>query len=211
MAGASAIVFGFAHFNYIDFTASMVPGWIPFEDLLGLGHRGGHLADGLALVSGVQGATGRRLRGGHDGVRSWCCCICRRVIAAPGPARRMDHARGLEHAHRRRAAREEIRHNRGVSEEEDSKPVEVPHTELAPATLRAVIESFVLREGTDYGAQDVSFERKVADVMRQLERREAVIVYDPGSDSVDIVVAAAGWLARAQLTGLLSSIAVYVV
>jgi hypothetical protein len=75
-----------------------------------------------------------------------------------------------------------------VNEEEESKPVEVPHAELAPETLRAVLESFVLREGTDYGAQDVSFERKVADVLRQIERREAVIVYDPGTDSVDIVV-----------------------
>jgi uncharacterized protein len=75
-----------------------------------------------------------------------------------------------------------------VSEEEDTKPVEVPHTELAPSTLRAVIESFVLREGTDYGVQDASLDRKVADVMRQLERREAVILYDPGTDSVDIVV-----------------------
>ena len=73
-----------------------------------------------------------------------------------------------------------------MSDEEISGPVEVPHTELPPATLRAVIESFVLREGTDYGERDVSFERKVADVMRQLERREAVIIYDPGSDSVDI-------------------------
>ena len=75
-----------------------------------------------------------------------------------------------------------------MSEEEESKPVEVPHGELAPATLRAVIESFVLREGTDYGSQDASLDRKVADVMHQLERREAVIVYDPVSDSVDIVV-----------------------
>jgi uncharacterized protein YheU (UPF0270 family) len=75
-----------------------------------------------------------------------------------------------------------------VSEQEDSKPVEVPHAELAPETLRAVIESFVLREGTDYGAQDATFERKVADVLRQLDRREAVIFYDPGSDSIDIVV-----------------------
>ncbi len=79
-----------------------------------------------------------------------------------------------------------------MSEEEDGKPVEIPHTELAPETLRAVVESFVLREGTDYGAQDVPFERKVADVMRQLARREAVIIYDPGSDSVDIVVPKAG-------------------
>jgi uncharacterized protein YheU (UPF0270 family) len=50
-----------------------------------------------------------------------------------------------------------------------------------------VVESFVLREGTDYGERDVSFDGKVADVMRQLERREAAIYYDPGSDSVDIV------------------------
>ena len=81
-----------------------------------------------------------------------------------------------------------------MSEEEDSKPVEIPHTELAPATLRAVIESFVLREGTDYGVQDATFDSKVADVLRQLERREAAIVYDPVSDSVDIVVRRPGLL-----------------
>lgn len=73
-----------------------------------------------------------------------------------------------------------------TQEEAPTGPVEVPHTELAPATLRAVVESFVLREGTDYGERDATFDGKVADVMRQLERREAVIVYDPVSDSVDI-------------------------
>ena len=31
--GVGAIVFGFAHFNYTDFTASMVPAWIPAERL----------------------------------------------------------------------------------------------------------------------------------------------------------------------------------
>ena len=70
----------------------------------------------------------------------------------------------------------------------DSAPVEVPHSELPPATLRAVIESFVLREGTDYGHSDATFDSKVADVVRQLDRREAAIMYDPVSDSVDIVV-----------------------
>ena len=74
--------------------------------------------------------------------------------------------------------------------EEDSNPVEVPYIELPPETLRAVVESFVLREGTDYGERDVSLESKVADVMRQLERREAVIVFDPVTESVAIVPAA---------------------
>jgi uncharacterized protein len=71
---------------------------------------------------------------------------------------------------------------------EAGPPVEVPHTELSPDALRGVVESFVLREGTDYGERDASFESKVADVMRQLARREAVIMYDPGTDSIDIVL-----------------------
>jgi uncharacterized protein YheU (UPF0270 family) len=62
----------------------------------------------------------------------------------------------------------------------------VPHAELSADALRG--ESFVLREGTDYGERDVSFESKVAQVMRQLERREAEIVFDPDSESIDIVV-----------------------
>jgi uncharacterized protein YheU (UPF0270 family) len=74
------------------------------------------------------------------------------------------------------------------SDEGAGPPVEVPHAELSADALRGVVESFVLREGTDYGERDVPFERKVADVMRQLERGEAVIVYDPGTDSIDILV-----------------------
>lgn len=70
---------------------------------------------------------------------------------------------------------------------EAPEPIEIPPRELPPETLRAVIEHFVLREGTDYGAQEASFERKVADVMRQLERREARILFDPASESVTLV------------------------
>ncbi len=67
-------------------------------------------------------------------------------------------------------------------------PVVIPYAELSPDALRSVVESFVLREGTDYGEKDFSLEQKVAHVMRQLERREAQIVFDPNSEGVDIVV-----------------------
>jgi uncharacterized protein YheU (UPF0270 family) len=67
-------------------------------------------------------------------------------------------------------------------------PVEVPHGELSPEALRGVVESFVLREGTDYGERDVAFETKVQQVLRQLERREARIMFDPVTESVDIVL-----------------------
>jgi hypothetical protein len=46
----------------------------------------------------------------------------------------------------------------------------------------------VLREGTDYGERDVPFETKVAQVLRQLERGEAQIMYDPETQGIAIVV-----------------------
>lgn len=55
LAGVSAIVFGCAHFNYIDFTAGMVPKWIPPNGVFWAWATGaGHLAAGIALVSGFQ-------------------------------------------------------------------------------------------------------------------------------------------------------------
>jgi uncharacterized protein len=75
-------------------------------------------------------------------------------------------------------------------DEESHAPVVVPHTELNAELLQAVIESFVLREGTDYGDREYSLADKVARVIRQLERREAHIIFDPRTDSIDIVRAA---------------------
>jgi uncharacterized protein len=75
-----------------------------------------------------------------------------------------------------------------MMEDEAPEPIEVPHTELPADLLRAVIESFVLREGTDYGERELSLEDKVAKVIAQLKRGEAKIVFDPESESVTIVV-----------------------
>lgn len=66
-------------------------------------------------------------------------------------------------------------------------PVAVPHTELSTEALRGVVEAYVLREGTDYGERDVPFETKVAQVMRQIERGEARIMFDPVTQGVAIV------------------------
>jgi len=49
------------------------------------------------------------------------------------------------------------------------EPIIVPYTELAPDVLHAVVESFVLREGTDYGEKEISLEAKVARVLAQLK------------------------------------------
>jgi uncharacterized protein YheU (UPF0270 family) len=55
-----------------------------------------------------------------------------------------------------------------------------------------VVESFVLREGTEYGEKDFSLDQKLAHVVRQLERGEAQIVFDPESETIDIVVVSKG-------------------
>lgn len=73
------------------------------------------------------------------------------------------------------------------SDEEDQTPVAIPHTELSPEALRGVVESFVLREGTEYGEREYTLEEKLVQVMQQLERGEAQIMFDPVSNSVAIV------------------------
>ena len=72
----------------------------------------------------------------------------------------------------------------------------VPYTELSEEALRGVLEAFVLREGTEYGERDFSLEQKVAQVIRQLRRGEAQIVFDPDSETIDIIVVPAKALAR---------------
>ncbi|HCF58432.1 MAG TPA: hypothetical protein DFS52_10620 [Myxococcales bacterium] len=70
--------------------------------------------------------------------------------------------------------------------------VEVPHRRLAAETLQKLIEEFVTRDGTDYGEQEASLERKVEDVRRQLERGEAVVLFDSESGSTHVSPKARG-------------------
>lgn len=75
-----------------------------------------------------------------------------------------------------------------ASDTEKAEPLVIPHGELSADALQGVIESFVLREGTEYGEHDYSLEQKVAHVLRQLERGEARVVFDADTETVHIVV-----------------------
>lgn len=66
--------------------------------------------------------------------------------------------------------------------------IDIPYPALSAEALRGVLESFVLREGTDYGGHEYSLEQKVAHVRAQLERGEARIVFDPHTATVDVVL-----------------------
>lgn len=72
---------------------------------------------------------------------------------------------------------------------ENQEPIAIPYRELSPEALRGVLESFVLREGTEYGEHDVSLDEKVAQVLLQLERGDAQVIFHAALESIDIVVA----------------------
>ena len=69
------------------------------------------------------------------------------------------------------------------------EPVQVPVDALSEELLRSVVESFVLREGTDYGTTELSLDEKVARLIGELRRGKARIMFDPQSESIGIVVA----------------------
>ncbi|GGW90844.1 YheU family protein [Alteromonas halophila] len=62
----------------------------------------------------------------------------------------------------------------------------IPLDALSPDTLQSIAESFVLREGTDYGEQEVAFATKVEQVIARLKSGDAVLVYSELHETVDI-------------------------
>ena len=52
--GLSAIIFGASHFAYADFTASMIPAWLPQRLALAYFTGAAHALAGLAIASGIQ-------------------------------------------------------------------------------------------------------------------------------------------------------------
>ncbi|MDO7083611.1 YheU family protein [Pseudocolwellia sp. AS88] len=63
----------------------------------------------------------------------------------------------------------------------------IPIQDINPDTLFSIIKEFVLREGTEYGAEDVSIEEKVEQVRKQLDLGTAVLVYSELHETVNII------------------------
>lgn len=71
--------------------------------------------------------------------------------------------------------------------EEDG--VDVPYEQVPPESLTELIKAFILREGTDYGAQEARLDTKVEQILNQLKRKEVKIVFDLASETFSIVSA----------------------
>lgn len=61
-AGLSALAFGATHFKYLEFVAALVPSWLPPNQIFWAFVTGfGHMAAGLALLSGIKTSLGATL------------------------------------------------------------------------------------------------------------------------------------------------------
>ena len=65
----------------------------------------------------------------------------------------------------------------------------IPYQSLPETTLMAVIEAYVLQEGTEYGLDDVNLADKIMQVKQQLFNKTAVLVFSELHQTVNIIPA----------------------
>lgn len=78
--GICPIIFGLSHFVYVDFTAAMVPGWIPAPLFWAWATGVGHLAAGLAILSNILARLAATLLAAMMG--SFVLLLCIPQVAA---------------------------------------------------------------------------------------------------------------------------------
>lgn len=67
--------------------------------------------------------------------------------------------------------------------------MKIDYQQLSAAALEGVLETFIQREGTDYGEYEISLELKRNQLLQQLRQKTAVLVFDEESESINIVTA----------------------
>ena len=63
----------------------------------------------------------------------------------------------------------------------------IPYQSLDSDTLNNLIESFILREGTDYGEAEVSLENKTQTVLEELKAGNVLILFSELEESVTLI------------------------
>ena len=69
----------------------------------------------------------------------------------------------------------------------EQPPILVKAEQISADAFEAIIDSFIMREGTDYGAEEMSHEAKVKRIRKQIDRGEVLITFDPNTESVSLV------------------------
>ncbi|MDX2465318.1 MAG: YheU family protein [Porticoccus sp.] len=65
--------------------------------------------------------------------------------------------------------------------------IDIPLGRLPPELLAAIIEEYICREGTDYGANEVSLETKIQQLKKQISRGDIVITFDQETETCNLL------------------------
>jgi uncharacterized protein len=67
-------------------------------------------------------------------------------------------------------------------------PIEIPFNALSTDTLSAVVDEFILRNGTDYGAEEIEHSVKRTQLLQQIQSGKVRIVFDATTESLTLTV-----------------------
>ncbi len=62
----------------------------------------------------------------------------------------------------------------------------IPWEQLSDTALHNIVQSFILREGTDYGVRELTLAEKEARLLKQIKSGEVVIVWSELHQSLDL-------------------------
>lgn len=65
--------------------------------------------------------------------------------------------------------------------------IEIPQDRLSSELLIGIIEEFIQREGTDYGANEATLGNKIQQVKKQIEQGEVVVTFDQLTESCNLL------------------------
>ncbi len=63
----------------------------------------------------------------------------------------------------------------------------IPPERLTMESLNAIVESVIMREGTDYGEHEFSMQEKMEQLLPQVLRGDVLISYDEDSETVTLI------------------------
>ncbi len=65
--------------------------------------------------------------------------------------------------------------------------MQIPYQQLSHEALEALLDDVVTRNGTDYGEVEVSSEQRKHQLRAALESKQACIVFDPETETINVV------------------------
>ena len=63
----------------------------------------------------------------------------------------------------------------------------IPPNRLDPQSLANLIDEFILREGTDYGKNEIELSTKRQQLLNQIENQNLLILFDPNQESTTLI------------------------